>query len=436
MAFFRRKFFFVAALLIILGIALGISLLKSDTSKYKTASEADPYVRFDMEAYDLISQNYWVAPGSYARFNAPELPALFELALQKASGTGTALATSTRTGVAEMLAKAFQNATSSEAKKNLALSTLQVVLYNLPPAGRDGLLSKTEETSLRQTEANVNPKSDLYGDLGLADGASVEDVKAAYTKKAAELAASSSTPEALKKIAYAKDVLTSPVGKTLYDSGKIEPSAWSHILGHTLYISFNKISPTSLQEFAVAIDNASTTPGLDSMILDMRGNIGGALDFTENFLGLFLGSDQYAFDLYHQGDKQVIRTTQAKFPELSRYGEIAILTDDMTQSTAELTAAAMKRFRLAYVVGGRTRGWGSVENTYPLATSIDPSTTYSLLLVNSLTLRDDGEPIESNGVQPDVDISSPDWAAKLSAYFRSASLVAALKETALQPPLE
>jgi carboxyl-terminal processing protease len=210
-------------------------------------------------------------------------------------------------------------------------------------------------------------------------------------------------------------VLASTLGKALYDQTGAESSILSHIYGNTLYLAFNKISPTTLQEFAYTLDAASTTP-LTHLILDMRGNVGGQLSFAQDFLGLFLGGNQYAFDLYHQGDTEPQRTTQNKFPDLTRFKDIAVLTDDMTQSTAELTTAALKRFRIATVVGTKTRGWGSVEDTYPMKTEIDPATSYALLLVNHLTLRDDQEPIEQNGVLPDVDTTETGWQKKLGTY--------------------
>jgi C-terminal processing protease CtpA/Prc len=108
----------------------------------------------------------------------------------------------------------------------------------------------------------------------------------------------------------------------------------------------------------------------------------------------------------------------------------------MTQSTAELTVATFKRLHLAHVVGVTTRGWGSVENTYPLQTVIDPNTSYALLLVNSLTLRDDNQPIEGNGVVPDVSITDKNWESGLSQYFRSPSLISAIEKTVTQPPLQ
>ena len=178
----------------------------------------------------------------------------------------------------------------------------------------------------------------------------------------------------------------------------------------------------------VAIQEASSTPDLDSLIIDLRGNIGGALDFTLYFMALFLGPQQYAFDLFHRGDLEVQRTPPiAKMSELDRYREIAVLIDGMTQSTAELTASVLRHEHLAYIVGTKSRGWGTVEHTYPISTSIDPGENYALLLVNNLTLRDDNQPIEQNGILPDIDISDANWQQELSRYFTSASLIAALK---------
>ncbi len=400
-------------------------------SAYATPQEAaSVYVRFDMEAYDKIAQNYW------NKLSDAQLAELFTLSADKAASTTALLKATDRPTTAKMLAQMFAMATSSAARKQLALKTLAVALYNLAPFGRDQLFTNEQTTALRQEVSNVHPNENLYGNLGLSKGASASEVQAAYTAKAKALSASSSpaAAQALQTIAYAKQVLTNPESKQLYDSSGIQPTVFPHILGHTLYLDLSQIAPTTLQEFAIAVNNASTTPGLDSMIIDLRGNIGGALDFLQNFLGLFIGNNQYAFDLYHQGQYEVQRTVQPKFAELDRYTDIAILTDHMTQSTAELTTATFERYHLAHVVGTTTRGWGTVENTYPLKTALDGS-TYTLLLVNSITLRPDNQPIEGRGVDPNVNTSVPGWQSKLSQYFRSASLIKAIEQVAVQKPL-
>lgn len=407
-------------------------------ASYQTAAEqSDVYVRFEMEAYDSIAKNFWVKPGQYAQFGVPELPELFHLAVKQQLGADIPLATSTRDATAAMLDTAFASATSTDAKRQDALAIISLILSSLPPQGRSALYSQQRVTQLRQEVSNINPEKDLYGDLGLQKGADTAAVQAAYEQRSAALAASSS-PEAKQELAqaqYAHTVLADSANKAQYDSSGVEPTIFSHVLGSTLYIDMDRVSPTSLQELARAVVAASTTP-VDTMILDLRGNIGGDLDFAQAFLGLFVGPQQYAFDLYHQGDREVQRTTTPRVSELSRFREIAILTDDSTQSTAELTAASMRRFNLAHIVGTRTRGWGSVENTYPLTTQIDPDTAYALFLVNSLTLGDTGEPIEQNGVTPDVDTSKAGWQGELGSYFYSPSLIKALKQVATEPPLK
>ena len=137
----------------------------------------------------------------------------------------------------------------------------------------------------------------------------------------------------------------------------------------------------------------------------------------------------YAFDLYHQGNYNVQRTPNiAKLPELEQFKEIVVLTDGATQSTAELVATSFRHFNRAYIVGSQTAGWGTVENTYPLTTSIDSSTSYAILIVHSVTLRDDNQPIQGRGVDPDVDVSDFSWKKKLRDYFRSPDLISNIIE--------
>ena len=99
-------------------------------------------------------------------------------------------------------------------------------------------------------------------------------------------------------------------------------------------------------------------------------------------------------------------------------------------------AAAIKRFNLGVLVGAPTRGWGSIEGTYPLTTKIDPDTDYALMLVYGLTLREDNEPIEGKGVDPDIALSDSAWRSQLSGQLRSQSLIEAIKQTATAAPLQ
>ncbi len=433
----RSKIFWIVALFILIGGSgvggYAYSTYPSENSSptYLTPEEEDIYVRFGMEVFDKVNANYW------EKLDEAQFSELFRAATEKAVNAPISLATSTRAGVASMLAAAVNAQTSTSTKAELIKNVSIVVLANLPPAGRLGLMSQKQETELRQNVSNINPEKDLYADLGLTKGASVAAVTAAFEEKV-ETLADATTTEAkaeLAKAEYAHEVLTKESSKTLYDGAGIEPTLYTRKFGKTLYMNLTKISPTTFQEFGLAIDAASTTPGMDSLILDVRGNVGGSLDFAQAFLGLFIGQNQYAFDLYHQGDFDVMRTTFGNYPLLERYKEIAILTDNMTQSTAEVMTASLKRMNLAHVVGGTTRGWGTVENTFPIDTMLTPDEKFVLFLVHSITLREDNQPIEGRGITPDVDIANPLWKQKLTEYFKSPNLIQALKETAAGAPL-
>lgn len=415
------------------GYTLYTKYAHGEMLKSSRVEEGDVYTQFVMEGYDLIQKNYW------SKLDQDKYATLFQLSVGKAMNLAVPplLSTSTRSGVSTMVETALSTLTSTTTKKQAAVDILTVATYNLEPVGRNGVMSEKQEVALRQNVSNINPTEDLYKNIGVEKGAPAEVVAEAAKVKEEELS-KVDTPEAkaeLQKVVYAKKVLTSEYDKKMYDESQIEPTISGKILGTTLYLAISKISPTTLREFGIIVDRASTTPKLDSMVIDFRGNIGGALDFLQYFLGAFIGQNQFAFDLFHQDEYQVQRTTIAKFEPLARYKELAILTDNMTQSTAELTAAVFKHLHLATIVGGTTRGWGTVENTFPLTTVIDPNEKYSLFLVHSLTLRDDNQPIEGKGVTPDVDVNDANFSSELRAVLRNQSLIKAVEGQIKSAPL-
>ncbi len=422
----RSRFVFPASLIVLLVLLGGgyqwyeHTTLNAEvvipTETYKTPEEAESvFVRFTMEVFDVISEEYW------KKLPENELVELFRLSLQKAKGDVPVDAFElTRTELARVLAKEF-DAILEDKRKALAHDTSLVALVNLAPQGRSGLLSEKQEIAFRDVVNNVDRDTNLYESLGLPDGASTDDVATAYVEKKTELEAEA-TPEAaiqLAEVERAKDVLSEEASKAVYDEAKIEPSLVSRtIAGHILYVDLAQVTPATFQEFITALTSTGENPALDSLIIDMRGNMGGTLDFAKYMLALFVGPNQYAYDLFHQGDAQIERTPQiGRIPGLAELKDVAILVDGETRSTAELTTSMFKRFNLGVVVGKTTKGWGTVENTFPLKTQFDETEKYSVLLVHSLMVRDDGEAIEGFGVVPDVDLGASNWKEQVRERF-------------------
>jgi len=205
-------------------------------------------------------------------------------------------------------------------------------------------------------------------------------------------------------------------------TGKIEPTIYSkRISPNVLYLKIKKFSPTTFDEFQKQTIKQDVKG--DSLILDLRGNIGGSIDILPYFLGPFIGKDQYAYEFYHQGERIPFKTKTGWLSSLVRYKKVVILIDNKTQSTAELMASVLKKYNVGVLVGSTTRGWGTVERVFPIENQPISNTKYSLFLVHSITLREDNQPIEGRGVNPDIDIKSNNWKSQLFSYFSSKELI-------------
>ncbi len=416
--------FLIFVLIFALGMWVGYQyfLNQKNTSATLTTEKNTPKP-FIGEIYDKIKDNYW------NNISDSELLDLFKLSIDKNGGLVSVAKFDNKDQLLDSILKATSGMNEQDRSKFLA-SVVSSVLTTLQPVGRSGLYTQKQEEQLKNTVANINPEKDLYKDLGLNKGASADAVTKAYNEQAQKLATDSSkeAQDKLKTIVYAKTTLTQADTKQRYDQNKVEPTILSSVIGSdVLYVQFKKFSPTSLDEFQKAFEPYKDNSGITALILDLRGNIGGAIDETAYFLGFFLGKNQSAFDFYHKGDYLPFKTQVDKLASLQKYKQIVLLVDQNTQSSAELMTASLKRYHAAVVVGIPTKGWGTVERVFPLDNQISKTEKYSIFLVHSMTLRDDNQPIEGRGVDPNIGIKSTDWEQQLSQYFRNSDLVNAVK---------
>lgn len=410
-------------------IVAGVYLYKSPPRPIEIK---DPYTIWSMEVFDKIQSTYWNKVADI------DLSNLYVAALEKVTEKPVTLTDKNRAGVQAVIEKSLANQ-DGMGKKKIVTNLAAVVLYNLPPAGRNALYTSRDETALRNEVKNVDPGKDLYASFGLAKGASTAEIEKSYETETAKLK-TVGTPEAKQKIeelSYAKQVLTTPDSKANYDAAKIEPTVFAKTLSpEVCYIYISKFSPTTFDELVKAANDTDRKNGLKALVIDIRGNIGGAVDILPYFLGLFIGQGQYAYDFFHQEIYDPNKTKLAKLPSLNKFKNLALLTDNGTQSSAEIMTATFKKYNVGVVVGKTTKGWGTIENTFPIETVIDPVERYSLFLVHRITLRDDGQPIEGRGVDPDVDITKSDWRQTLADYVSYQPLFEAIKSVATKPPIK
>ena len=321
---------------------------------------------------------------------------------------------------------------SEDKKKELVVNIANIVLVNLKPFGRSQLYTQKQETQLRETVNNIDKGTDLYQALGVEKDASPEQINQVYEQKLAELTPEKDTSiEAAQELALvnrAFEALSEPETRKIYDDSGIEPTVFAKLITpDILHLRLIKLSPQTFEEFQKVTDEIDKTENPTTLILDLKGNIGGAIDLLQYFMGPFIGQNQYAYEFFHQEQYQAFKTQVGWLPSLVRYKKVVVLIDEQTQSSAELMAAILKKYNVGILIGTTTKGWGTVENTFPIKQSLDPSEKYSIFLVHSLTLRDDNQPIEGKGVDPVINIKDKDWQKQFLAYFNYQELVNAVE---------
>lgn len=199
-----------------------------------------------------------------------------------------------------------------------------LVLANLQPFGRNRLYTQKEEETLSNNVNNISG-IDQYGVLEVPKEASETAIQKAYESKSEELK-KSDTPEAKRQLAE-----LDKAHQTLADQNITPDIFYLHIL---------RFSPTTLDDLANAAGESEATPQATTLILNLRDNIGGAIDGLPWFLGPFLGADQPAYQFYHQGQKTDFKTKTgppaSASPQAMRAGWLAPLSgvDRRSQKTS------------------------------------------------------------------------------------------------------
>jgi len=420
--------------------------LAADNPKEESETK-DTHIEFLLEIQEKIKEYYWEEISDEAILE------LYELALEKATEQIGGNATTTEETDSPIVVMADENELENllskklknldpETKKELTVNIASLVLSNLKPFGRSGLYTDQKVQELSDTVNNIDPETNLYQELELEEDATQEEIDNAHKEKSKELEKiiqdedkndeeKEKARNQLAQLDRAKDTLADPKKRETYDDSGVESTANSNILSPGIaYVQIKKFSPTTFEEFVNELDLLEDEPELETLILDLRDNIGGSIDYLPYFMGIFLGDNQYAYDWFHQEEYTPFRTKNKKMPVINKVKRIIILANGVTQSSAELMISTLKRYNLGIFVGTRTKGWGTIEKVYPLETQIDPEKeTYSIFLVHSVTLREnDGQPIEGRGVDPDIDVTSEDWQDQLTDYFEDEELTEIISE--------
>lgn len=126
----------------------------------------------------------------------------------------------------------------------------------------------------------------------------------------------------------------------------------------TGYIKLNKFSSTTYEEFITALTELEQK-GMQDLVLDLRGNVGGYLKAAIDIADEFLPEDELI--VYTKGNHRpknvAYATTQGDFEN----GNLVILIDEGSASASEVLAGAIQDNDRGTIVGRRSFGKGLVQ---------------------------------------------------------------------------
>ena len=143
----------------------------------------------------------------------------------------------------------------------------------------------------------------------------------------------------------------------------------------------------------------------EGIVLDLRGNTGGALLEAARLAGLFIDLGTIVQVKHASGD---VEQFPDPVPGALYDGALIVLVDRYSASATEIFAAAIQDYRRGSIVGEHTFGKGTVQETLDLNEGEGDAPTFGqLVLTTAEYFRVTGKSTQLGGVE--VDIALPAW---------------------------
>jgi len=142
-----------------------------------------------------------------------------------------------------------------------------------------------------------------------------------------------------------------------------------------------------------------TSKGAQKILLDLRGSANGDIKEGAALANLFVGSGTLA-KVIGKGGKES-QSFDADSKKVVFNGPLAVIIDRSTAGAAEIVAAAVRDHKRGEVVGERTFGAGSEQQSFPL------SDGGALLITTSKYAPSSGKPFMEEPVHPTVKVDRP-----------------------------
>ena len=135
------------------------------------------------------------------------------------------------------------------------------------------------------------------------------------------------------------------------------------------------------------------------LILDLRGNPGGAVETLKDVTGWFFEKEVHLADMKSRRETKPL-LAKGRGSEAFR-GKVIVLVDSRSASAAEMLARVLQIEKRATVVGDRSAGAVMRARSHSYSTGADTKVYYGASITDADLIMTDGASLEAKGVTPD-----------------------------------
>ncbi|AEE17663.1 S41 family peptidase [Treponema brennaborense] len=178
------------------------------------------------------------------------------------------------------------------------------------------------------------------------------------------------------------------------------PTVKYGMIGNAGYLRIIEFTPQTPERVQEALDSFKQH-GFTGLVIDLRNNPGGLITSVADVADKFISAGPIVTTKSRLAYENSVYTASAKKTTMSANVPIVVLINRGSASASEILAGALKDDHLAYLVGERTFGKGSVQQPVPLPNSDGIKLTIARYYTPSDTN------IDKIGIPPDMEVSFP-----------------------------
>ena len=187
------------------------------------------------------------------------------------------------------------------------------------------------------------------------------------------------------------------------------------MIGKIGYMRLIQFTPDTAPGVEKAINYFEEQGGYDGLIIDLRNNPGGLLDSAVKTADKFIDSGVIVSTKSRIASENKSFSATKKATIVDKGTPIVVLINKGSASASEILSGALKDYHVAYLVGERTYGKGSVQQVLPLFEKDGTNDGIKLTVARYYSPTDCN--IDKIGIPPDMEVKMGNYSDEETAAF-------------------